>query len=177
MPTSPTPLPPLAPEEHDRDYPIQEDMRLQRKVWRFERVGWYALLLIILLTLLGGFSKGPLSDRQARSEDGRLSVNYQGLARNGGGSTLVVHVQGRPGEPLELTLRGELLEGFSIDSLQPQPLASTSGKDSLVFKLGTDPQGYAVLYLGLRADGVGRFRSELQLAGGAPLSLTQFIYP
>lgn len=152
-------------------------MHLQRKVWRFERVGWYVLLLIMLLTLLGAFSKGPLSDRQAQSDDGRLVVSYEALARNGGSSRLVVQLRGRPGEPLAVTLHGELLDGFSIDSLQPQPLASTSGKDALMFTLGADAHGDAMLYIGLRADGVGRFHSELQLAGGPPLPLTHFIYP
>lgn len=42
--------------------PVREDMALQRKVWRFERWGWYGLLLLVALTLGGLFSKGPLSE-------------------------------------------------------------------------------------------------------------------
>lgn len=44
---------------HNRHYPVEEDMALQRRVWRFERIGWYALLLLIGLSLAGLFSKGP----------------------------------------------------------------------------------------------------------------------
>lgn len=41
--------------------PVEEDLRLQRRVWRFERIGWVTLLIIVGLTLAGLFSKGPLS--------------------------------------------------------------------------------------------------------------------
>jgi hypothetical protein len=29
-----------------RLYPVEEDIRLQRRIWRFERLGWYVLVLI-----------------------------------------------------------------------------------------------------------------------------------
>ncbi|MEN5223510.1 MULTISPECIES: hypothetical protein [Pseudomonas] len=43
-----------------RHYPVEEDMRMQQRVWRFERVGWYALVLVVLLGLAGLFGNGPL---------------------------------------------------------------------------------------------------------------------
>lgn len=49
-------------EELDsRRYPIAEDMALQCRIWRFERIGWWGLGLVVLLALLGLFSRGPLS--------------------------------------------------------------------------------------------------------------------
>lgn len=39
----------------DRNYPIQEDMRFQEKLWKLERVGWIALTLVVTITLLGVF--------------------------------------------------------------------------------------------------------------------------
>lgn len=32
-----------------RRNPVQEDMSMQQRVWRFERVGWYVLVVIVLL--------------------------------------------------------------------------------------------------------------------------------
>lgn len=43
-----------------RHYPVEDDMRMQQRVWRFERVGWYALVLVVLLGLAGLFGNGPL---------------------------------------------------------------------------------------------------------------------
>lgn len=30
-----------------REHPIREDVTYQLKVWRFERVGWYVLVLVV----------------------------------------------------------------------------------------------------------------------------------
>lgn len=32
-----------------RQHPVQEDMTIQQRVWRFERLGWYVLVFIVLL--------------------------------------------------------------------------------------------------------------------------------
>ena len=49
----------------DRNYPIQEDMRFQEKLWKLERVGWITLTLVVAITLLGVFGAGPLSQATA----------------------------------------------------------------------------------------------------------------
>lgn len=60
----------LEQEMQDREHPGAEDMSLQRKVWRFQRAGWYVLMAIVILTLLGLFSRGPLSTLEAVSDQG-----------------------------------------------------------------------------------------------------------
>ena len=50
----------------DRDYPIQEDMRFQEKLWKLERAGWVALSLVVAITLLGVFGAGPLGQTHAQ---------------------------------------------------------------------------------------------------------------
>jgi hypothetical protein len=35
-------------ELYSRVSPVHEDMRMQQRVWTFERVGWYALVIIVL---------------------------------------------------------------------------------------------------------------------------------
>lgn len=36
-----------------RRYPIREDIPMQKRVWRYERVGWYVRVIIVLLALAG----------------------------------------------------------------------------------------------------------------------------
>ena len=162
---------------HNRHYPVEEDMALQRRVWRFERIGWYALLLLIGLSLAGLFSKGPLSNAQARSADGHLWVEYQRFMRNGASDALIIHLQGKPGKPLEVAIEGELLNGFNVEMLQPQPLkASTAGEGVRLWAL-SDTDGRAALHVTLRSDGVGRFAARVTSANGASVQFSQFIYP
>lgn len=166
------------PEDwQSRDYPVREDMALQRKVWRFERVGWYALVVLIGLTLAGLFSKGPLSTGHARSADGQLRVEYQKFLRNGSSDGLVIHLQGQARETLEFEIKGELLRGFNIEMLQPQPLkASTAGEGVKLWVL-SDDHGQATLHLTIRSDGVGNFDTWVSRARGSSVLLSQFIYP
>lgn len=89
-----------------RHHPVEEDMRMQQRVWRFERVGWYALVLVVLLGLAGLFGNGPLSDAQVMSEDGRVHVEYQRLSRSGTTDNLRITVRGTAGEPVMLLLGG-----------------------------------------------------------------------
>ncbi|WDH32523.1 hypothetical protein [Pseudomonas chlororaphis] len=160
-----------------RSQPIQEDMALQRKVWRFERVGWYALVVVVLLTLAGLFSRGPLSTRDISSADGSLRVEYQRFLRNGATDSLTLHLRGGARQLLEVEITGELLQGFSVQTLQPEPLKASSAGAGIRLWLRADADGQARLYLTLLSTGVGFYDSRIRLADHPPLSISQFIYP
>ncbi|WP_431033525.1 hypothetical protein [Pseudomonas yamanorum] len=168
------------PEPDDRksrNYPVREDMTSQRKVWHFERAGWYALVVLVGLTLAGLFSKGPLSTSEALSADGQLRVEYQRFLRNGSSEGLVIHLKGKPRETLEVEISGELLSGFNIEMLQPQPLkASTAGEGVKLWVL-SDDNGQATLHVTVQSDGVGSFDTQVSRVTGSSVHFSQFIYP
>ncbi|MDH0747819.1 hypothetical protein N5D61_15895 [Pseudomonas sp. GD03842] len=167
----------LKREMHDREYPVDEDIALQRKIWRFERIGWYGLLAVVVLTLLGLFSHGPLSSTQVSSARHDLEVSYERFHRNGATNTLIIRSHGQPGAVHVLVIAPSLLEGFSVDSLQPQPVHSSGSSTGLRLTVQADAQGESVTYLGLRADGIGLYSSTLRIDGGGEVLLKQFIYP
>lgn len=162
---------------HSREYPIREDMKFQLKVWRLERWGWYLMLLVVMLALLGLFSRGPFSSRQTLSADGRISVQYELFHRNGSTSPMIIQIKAPPDTPVELELGGNVFQGFSIETLQPQPLRSSSAGQGIKFLLKTDTGGLARIYLTLRSDGLGFYHSRVLAAGANPLDLDLFIYP
>jgi hypothetical protein len=167
-------------EEDDfrsRNYPVNEDMAFQRKVWRFERVGWYALVLIVLLTLAGLFSKGPLSNRVLVSPDQKLRIEHELFQRSGSTGSMVIHVQANPHQTIELQITGDLLKGFSIDTLQPEPLRSSTVDQGIKWWLQADANGKSTIYLTLRSDGLGLYKSQVITPGAKALKVTQFIYP
>ena len=160
-----------------RTHPVLEDMAQQRRAWRFERIGWFGLLLVIALTLAGLFSKGPLSQVTAHTADGALRVQYERFSRNGAQDDLVVTSTGSPGEMRYLRLGNELLKGVSIEGLHPEPAPLRSEGQDLVIPMRADSQGIATLYLTLRNNGVGLYRGRLALIGGESLAIPKFIYP
>lgn len=144
------------PEQSSRDAPVEENMALQVRGWKIERLGWYGLLLIMALALAGLFSKGPLSHVQAGGAHSPLKVSLQGTT--------------------QLHIAGELLEGFSIESIQPVPRRSASdGAGGLILDFTGEAERIDVS-LRLTADGVGAYRSTFH-AAGQQLELNQFIYP
>jgi hypothetical protein len=165
------------PDLHSRDYPIREDMSYQIKVWRFERFGWYVLVLLMVFGMIGLFSRGLVSTRDVYSEDGNLRVEYEMFHRNGSINSMKISVSATPETQVELSLAGEMLEGFSIESLQPEPLRSRSLSQGIRVWVQTDNHGQATLYLTLRGDGLGFFRSHITTPGKPGVTLDQFIFP
>jgi hypothetical protein len=152
-------------------------MAYQLKVWRFERCGWYMLVLLVVLGLAGLFSRGLLSTRDVRSEDGRVRVQYEMFHRNGSTNSMNISVSGAPESTVELELAGEILEGFSIETLQPEPARARSSGQGIRLWLQTDTQGQADLFITLRGDGLGLFHSRIVLPGTNDVRLAQFIFP
>ncbi|WGV20766.1 MULTISPECIES: hypothetical protein [unclassified Pseudomonas] len=160
-----------------RRHPVEEDMRMQQRVWRFERVGWYALVLVVLLGLAGVFGNGPLSNAQLTSEDGRVHVEYQRLSRSGTTDNLRITVRGTAGEPVMLLLGGTLLREASIETLQPEPQVSQSHGRSLLLQLGTSKKGIATLYLTLRSEYVGPLEGVVRAGPNSVVHFSTFLYP
>lgn len=165
------------PDLKSREYPIKEDMGYQVKVWRFERIGWYALVLLMVLGLAGLFSRGVLSSRELHSNDGTLRVEYEMFHRNGSTNSMKISLNAKPDSTVELELGGELLDGFSVETLQPEPVRSRSSAQGMRLWVQTDAEGQASLFMTLRGDGLGLFRSSVVVPGVSDVQLTQFIFP
>lgn len=162
---------------HNRVFPVREDMGYQLKVWRFERVGWYVLVLLVILTLAGLFSRGPLSSREAQSSDGRLRVSYELFHRNGSTHPMILQLKGQPDALLEVELGGDWMDGFDVQTLQPQPVRSASAGPGMKLWVRADARGEASLHLSLLSEGLGTYHSRIAMPGGVAVSFDQFIFP
>ncbi|MNJ28913.1 hypothetical protein D3C77_234680 [compost metagenome] len=164
-------------EQASRQYPIKENMPLQRRVWRFERIGWYVLLLIVSVALAGAFGNGPLSRGEVVSQDERIRVSYQRLSRSGTRDNLQITVRAAPSEQVTLILGGALFREASIETMQPQPEEAASQRGDIALHLGADAEGLATLYLVLRTDHVGTLEGHIGLGSSSALHVSTFYYP
>ncbi len=160
----------------DRNYPIQEDMRFQEKLWKLERTGWIILTLIVAITLLGVFGAGPLSQTSAQTPGGDLDIRYQRFERNGATSQLQVKARAGSDGQVWLAIDGALLERFTVESIHPQPFAAEAFGNGMRLQFQPDAQGWVTAYFSLRPDGIGPAKSVVWL-NGQSVTLTQFIYP
>ncbi len=166
--------------EHDarsRLTPVHENMAVQRRLWLLERLGLVAMTVLVLLTLLGLFSKGLLSSRQASAGQDQVAVSYERFLRNGATSVIVVDLRGAPNADLPLRIEGELLDGLTVESITPPAKnAATFDKTGMQLALRADAGGQVRVHLAVRSDGVGAYRSVVRGPGGS-VTLNQFIYP
>ena len=73
---------------------------------------------------------------------------------------------------------GELLRGFNIETLQPQPLKARAAGEGVSVWMLSDSAGQAVLYLTLRSDTMGSVDTQVSRPKtGASVRFSQFIYP
>jgi hypothetical protein len=63
------------------DHDIDENMPLQRRIWRLERVGWVVLILFVTSIFIGLFGDGPLSQATMNSPDKKMELKYSRYAR------------------------------------------------------------------------------------------------
>ena len=160
------------------DLEIDQDLSLQARMWRIQRVGWAIMLVIVLLALAGLFGRGPASKTSAGDADGPLWVEYERFGRYQSSTVLQIHLQRvtTPG-PRQVWISNTYLSGVEIQHIIPDPIAAKMSDGGLLFEIGTadaDEAGPLTLYLQFQKMGVlaGDVRS-----GGAPVRINQFVYP
>lgn len=164
-------------ERRDRTEPVRENMQVQRHYWALERLGSWLLLILVLVALAGLFGHGLLSSVQAVSADHRLRLEYERFLRNGATTRLVIDAVARDSGPLSVQISGDLLDGTTVESVQPEPRESaTVSRTGLQLVVQPDADRHVRLHLSLRADGLGLRRSQVRV-GDVVLALNQFIYP
>ena len=169
---------PATPDDdfRPREHPVEDDIAFQRKAWKVERVGWAMLLLLVILTLLGLFSDGPLSDRRVSTADGALQVEYPRFLRKGARSSMRITLQGAPQASLQVTLEAPFLHAHNVEIIQPHPPLARSDRGGLQLTLAADHTGKASVHLTVRAERVGSTNLGIR-TDGHQLTLWQFIYP
>jgi hypothetical protein len=85
--------------------------------------------------------------------------------RNGSTNSTKIIVSGAPESTVELELAEEMLEGFSIETLQPEPARARSSAQGIRLWVQIDTQGQVDLFITLRGDGFGLFCSRIVLLG------------
>lgn len=156
-----------------RQYPVQEQMRFQRRMWAAERVGWAALTAIALLALNGLFGTGWLSKANVEGKD--LSIGYERFQRVAKLTEFSFRFAAGEGER-SLHLSTAFQKNYEIVSIQPQPTRSQAGNDGLTFTFATSLAGGTVsLWAHPRSYGISEI--EARSGNAPPLPFSVMVYP
>jgi hypothetical protein len=171
----------VAYDEEKGELDVQQELDFQRRVWKWQRVCWVLMALLILSTLLGLFGQGLLSDAVAGDRSAPLWLEYNRFGRLHAETTeLRVHLGAgvaRDGE-VRFWLGREYLEGVKILQVTPRPERVEVGADRFTFVFhAAELSAPTVLTFYLEAEQIGRLRATAGLDEGASLGFSQFIYP
>lgn len=156
-----------------------DDIEFQRKEWIVERVGWVALLAFLVAAATGIFGIGPVSETSAEADDGTMEVHYERFLRNVGTATMTVSIRPSAVEAgkARLYISRDLLAGWRMQNVSPAPSTESSSEQWLIYEfdvLGDTPPQVEFLY---RGDGFGPHGGAVRAGDGAPVHVSQFIYP
>jgi hypothetical protein len=163
-------------ENITREPPFREDMALQCREWRAERIGWAIMTLLVLAALLGVFSRGLFSDTTAAGSDGNLSVAYERFAHKTARTQFVITLARAPQDP-RIRLSPSFLQIHDIEVLYPVPLRSASGAAGLDLVFAPAATGDLVVHIGARPRRFGIAALSVEAGDQSRASFTQLIYP
>src|SRR4051812_32062653 len=94
-----------------RNPEISEDLGFQRRQWAAAQLGFYGILAIMALALLGLFGgAGPLSDTTSESQDGHLQVEHQRFGHLERQTYLTIHAAPTTGNMLRVWISEDYLK-------------------------------------------------------------------
>lgn len=157
---------------------VGEDIEFQRKWWRFEKVAWSILLLIVIVDLLGGFGRGWLSKARAATPDHALTLDYERIARASTPSIMTFRFgdtairRGR----IILYVSDSVFKPLGAQRVAPQPALSSIGEGGItyVFPASQSPAS-AQIQLEPSFPGLHKFR--VQVEGSTPVDGTVLVMP
>ena len=159
---------------------MDEDLRFQRRQWRWERVAWVVMAGFVAYSLAGGFGGGGLlSDTEAATADGSVRIRYERFARQLTPNTVEITVrQPSDGRPAQIHLSGDYLRTMAVKSAVPEPDESAAAENGYRFSFKRLPGAVETkIQLELEPRKVGSVDGSLAVNSGERLAIKQFVFP
>lgn len=150
---------------------INEDIDLHVTGWVVQRIGWAVMLTILILSALGLFGNGVLSDRKVAKKG--ISVAYQRFCRYETETEMEITAQAA-GRMIEVILPAAFVEMYNIKSVQPEPETQRIKNGSAVYAFGAEGTGRITIFLSPRKQGDVH---PVITVNDTDFELSAFIYP
>lgn len=157
-----------------------EEVPTMRRAWRFERVGWSAIALLLAAGLAGLFGDGMLAAATVASDDGSTVVQFERIVRHG--APTQIQLQLAPSSAgtdtlIVLSLDDRYLDAVDVSRITPEPIrvrALAGGVEYQLLRGAPTERMTITLAVQPRAPGVRR--AGLGTSHGTIL-LRQFVLP
>jgi hypothetical protein len=172
-----TPVENSVPQVRD-EVAVGENMDFQRKWWKFEKIVWPILVLILIVDILGGFGRGWLATARKSTPDNAMQMDYERIERSSTPSVMTfkfndnaIH-DGR----IVLYVSDSVVKALGAMRIAPQPVMSSVGEGGItyVFPASKAP---AMVQIQLEPSFPGSHQFTVRAEGSAPITASVFVVP
>lgn len=135
-----------------------EEGQTMRRAWRFERVGWSAIALLLAAGLAGLFGDGMLAAATVASEDGSTVAQFERIVRHGAPTQIQLELAPSSAGTdtlVVLSLDDRYLDAVDVSRITPEPIRVIALAGGVAYHL-------------LRAHPAERMTITLAVQPGAP---------
>jgi hypothetical protein len=158
---------------------IDEDLGFHRVQWRTQRIGWGAMVAVIVAALCGFLGHGPFSHATARVPDGSVQVQFSRRERYQSLTSLGIRFAPRDtSREVHIWIDRKYLGAFEINAVVPTPQHEVVERDRIgyVFDMSGTRAGSEATWW-LRPNRFGPITARIQMDGGPLVQFRQFIFP
>src|SRR3954454_22473652 len=160
------------------DVAVGEDLKFQRRWWRFEGTLWTFFLIILIADLLGAFGHGWLAKGRRSTADQALTLDYERIERANTPSVMTLHFaptavhDGR----VQLFVSQNVVHTLGAARITPQPQVSALTQGGTSYTFPATPASTTV-EIALQPSLPGLQHVAVQIPGSDPIRATIFILP
>lgn len=159
-------------ERIETDLELKEDIRLHERGWLWQRIGWFFILLLVILAATGFFGDGVVSKKNIMGAQTTLA--YERFYRKEARMEIKVGLRQPGGTHASVSFPNSYLEQFRIESIQPEPKEILLRGNSTHYLFpGTDSM---TLVFYLIPQSSGSVSGTIGI-NNRPYPITHFIYP
>lgn len=150
-----------------------------RREWRFERVGWGAIAVVLAAGLAGLFGGDALASASVSSVDGGAIAHYERIVRHGALSRVELRLApaATGDSTVVVSIDEEYLRDMDLQRVAPAPLRVRASSGRVEFHLlRLDPAQPMTVVLSLQPGAAGSRRAALRTNHGV-LDLRQLVLP
>jgi hypothetical protein len=150
--------------------------RCYRRGWRFERLGWVAMIAVAVGAAAGVFGNGALSSVEVTAGDA-LVARYPRYARAEAPLELELEWSSQTGDTVLWVARAYLDE-FTVEAVQPAPSGTTFDSERIYYSFrAIRPDDRVRVEFRLRPKHGGRLVGTLGVTAETKVELRQMIFP
>ena len=162
----------------DGEVAVGEDLRFQRRWWKFESGVWIFFAVLLVLTSAGAFGRGPIAKAERRSKDESIAVKYDRIQRTGTPSIVTIDFgpSAIRGSKIDLFVSESLVQELGTQRIVPSPERAVVGRGGLTYTFPASELPASVEFA-LEPARPGLRRLTIQVVGMEVVNADIFVMP